>query len=213
MPSFNKLQPPSGVRDYRKAFTLVEVLAVVVIVVILMALLLPVISNMIERGHSTRCVANLRQLGAGALAVAAENGGSLPTSMVGQSWQTRIAAVLNIQLQPGFVPGEPKSAPTIFRCPNVGDDPAPQRSYGLNFQLGDRVGTTDDRLAAIAKPSRAALLADTLGSSWLNSSPNGLSYRHPGKTANVFFVDGHVEALTREQVLARRTAEFFFGQP
>lgn len=212
MPSLNKLQAPAGARDYGKAFTLVEVLVVVMIVLVLMALLFPVISNMIERGHSARCVANLRQVGAGALAVAGENGGSLPSSMT-QNWSTRIAAILNIQLQPGFVPGEPKSASTIFRCPKVGDDPAPQRSYGLNFQLGDRVGTTDDRLAAIAKPSRAALLADTLNSSWLNSSPDGLSYRHPGKTANVFFVDGHVEALTREQVAARPAAELFFGQP
>lgn len=212
MPLSTKFPTPKGATGFGKGFTLVEVLVVVMIVLVLMALLFPVISNMIERGHAARCVANLRQVGAGALAVAAENGGSLPSSMA-QNWSTRIAAVLNIQLQAGLVPGEPRSAGTVFRCPNVGDDPAPQRSYGLNFQLGDRVGTTDDRLAAIANPSRAALLADSLNSSWLNSSPNGMSYRHSGKTANVFFVDGHVEALTREQVSARRVAEFFFGQP
>ena len=212
MPPSNFFSDPENCRNNCKAFTLVEVLVVVAIGLVLIALIFPSISNMVERGHSARCVANLRQLGGGALALAAENSGSLPSAM-GQSWQNRIASILNIQLQQGVTPGEPKSAGTIFRCPNVGDDPVPQRSYGLNFQLGDRVGSTDDRLAAIAKPSKTVLLADSLNSSWLNSSPNSLSYRHSGKTANVFFVDGHVESLTREQVTARPVTEFFLGQP
>jgi uncharacterized protein (TIGR02598 family) len=64
-----------------KAFTLVELLVVRVILLILEALLLPVFNRILERSEASRCQANLRQLGAGALALAAENDGKLPTDM------------------------------------------------------------------------------------------------------------------------------------
>lgn len=45
-----------------EAFTLIELLLVVAIILVLSGLLYPMVSAMMEKGRSTRCVANLRQL-------------------------------------------------------------------------------------------------------------------------------------------------------
>ena len=57
----------------RRAFTLVEVLAVMSVVAVLAALLLPAVGSALERGRSTQCVSNLRQLAAANLTYAADN--------------------------------------------------------------------------------------------------------------------------------------------
>jgi prepilin-type N-terminal cleavage/methylation domain-containing protein/prepilin-type processing-associated H-X9-DG protein len=46
-----------------KAFTLVELLVVIAIIAILTALLLPAVAKTKERGKSTACLSNLRQVG------------------------------------------------------------------------------------------------------------------------------------------------------
>ena len=47
------------------AFTLIDLLGVIAIIAVLAALLLPVVSKAKERGRSTACLSNLRQVGIG----------------------------------------------------------------------------------------------------------------------------------------------------
>jgi prepilin-type N-terminal cleavage/methylation domain-containing protein len=62
----------------RHAFTLIELLVVIAIIAILAALLLPVLTKVQENANSTKCLANLRQIGVAINSYCNENDGLLP---------------------------------------------------------------------------------------------------------------------------------------
>jgi prepilin-type N-terminal cleavage/methylation domain-containing protein/prepilin-type processing-associated H-X9-DG protein len=62
----------------RAAFTLVELLVVLVIIAVLAALLFPALQAAIDEGRKTACLSNLRQIGAGVAAWAADHDGEIP---------------------------------------------------------------------------------------------------------------------------------------
>jgi prepilin-type N-terminal cleavage/methylation domain-containing protein/prepilin-type processing-associated H-X9-DG protein len=62
----------------RHAFTLIELLVVIAIIAILAALLLPVLTKVQENANSTKCLANLRQIGVGIDLYVNDNDGLLP---------------------------------------------------------------------------------------------------------------------------------------
>ena len=71
-------------RDPRRAteaaFTLIELLAVIMIVAVLAAIVIPVTSSVRAKGQATRCLSNLRQIGAAAHLYVNENKNRLPSS-------------------------------------------------------------------------------------------------------------------------------------
>jgi prepilin-type N-terminal cleavage/methylation domain-containing protein/prepilin-type processing-associated H-X9-DG protein len=70
----NILQEPSGAR----AFTLIELLAVIALIVILAALLFPGIGSVKEKTNAVKCVNNLRQIGVAITLYAADHEQKLP---------------------------------------------------------------------------------------------------------------------------------------
>jgi prepilin-type N-terminal cleavage/methylation domain-containing protein/prepilin-type processing-associated H-X9-DG protein len=68
---------PRTLRD-RRAFTLIELLAVIAIIGLLSAMIFPVIGNAREKAHQTYCINNLRQLGQAVNAYASDFGNHLP---------------------------------------------------------------------------------------------------------------------------------------
>lgn len=63
----------------RRAYTLVEILLVLVIVAVLSALLWGVFARVREKGHQTTCTSNLRQMGMVIQQYVQENDGTFPT--------------------------------------------------------------------------------------------------------------------------------------
>jgi prepilin-type N-terminal cleavage/methylation domain-containing protein len=72
-----------------RGFTLMELLVVITVIAILLSLLFPVISLVRESARSADCLANLRQIGTGIHAFAADNQGDLVPHDVGSSYYGR----------------------------------------------------------------------------------------------------------------------------
>lgn len=75
-PTPRKTPAPSA--PPRRAFTLVELLAVIAIVGVLAAILIPTVGSMRESARQSQCTSNLRQLGSSFPLYAADNGGLYP---------------------------------------------------------------------------------------------------------------------------------------
>jgi len=68
----------AGGRTRSGAFTLIELLVVVAVIALLISLLMPVVSRAVDVSRSTRCVSNLRQLGAALMVYQADNQHLIP---------------------------------------------------------------------------------------------------------------------------------------
>ena len=62
----------------RAAFTLTELLVVIVLITVLAGLLLPVVGAVNERGRATKCLSNMRQIGLGCISYAGDHNDTLP---------------------------------------------------------------------------------------------------------------------------------------
>jgi len=66
--------------SFRRGFTLIELLVVIAIIAILASILVPAVSNALERARQVSCASNLRTIGMSFFQFALDNGGHLPGS-------------------------------------------------------------------------------------------------------------------------------------
>lgn len=104
-PIADRIAPSSG-------FTLIEMLVVIAIIALVASLTVPVVSGALARGRKTSAMSNLRQLGIGIMAYAADNSGRFPEG--------------------GFTPlrWHDQIYPYVGNNPNVFRDPAGNRDLG-----------------------------------------------------------------------------------
>ena len=117
--SYSNRSAPRGA-CWRSAFTLVEVIVVIVIVCILAALLVPTINRSNERAQVAKCAGNLRQIGVASQLYAGEHNGAFPGISQG-NWPFGDCVDRDTgQLTgPGaLVQGEYASDPKVFYCPS-----------------------------------------------------------------------------------------------
>lgn len=197
------------------AFTLVELLVVVAIIAILAALVLPLGKSMMDKGNTSKCASNQKQIVMGMLQWINDNEGWLPTYTTsvggggGWLWYQRLSRDTNgtppANLPYGghnpLLPGE--NANTIWICP--ANNPFKLKgsqidcSYGIpnNIFANQPTSTSQatNKLINFPKPSRTAAIVDcSLTASTQNkiSSDSDIAVPHK-RGCNIAFFDGHVE--------------------
>jgi prepilin-type N-terminal cleavage/methylation domain-containing protein/prepilin-type processing-associated H-X9-DG protein len=204
-----KTYPPSAAR----AFTLAELLVVLVIIAVLAALLLPALGRVQTQARATQCANNLRQLGLAALNYAGDHALTLPVTTHqrragGKSW--------SVTLQ------EYASGKVTFRCPA---DELPERTYTYvlnDFLTPNPAGAPDldfSLLPRLGQPAQTLLFgeaakdyANTDHFHFSDYAGHGVPAeifadqiavaRHLG-AANYVFADAHLETLTWTQAQER----------
>jgi prepilin-type N-terminal cleavage/methylation domain-containing protein/prepilin-type processing-associated H-X9-DG protein len=185
------------------AFTLIELLVVIAIIAVLASLAYAGAGAMIGKGHATKCLSNMRQIGAAMQMFVGDNDGKLPGTSHGVSWTNSLGAYLGTNF--------------IGKCPAVPDHRA-RVSYGWNDSLAP--AGKGIRMIASRTPSAtmaSAELATNQSSEHFHFAggrggagrvtPNQFKDKvnvevHNG-SANYLFVDGHAENLTWTEVQRR----------
>lgn len=164
-------------RNFQRGFTLVELLVVVVILALLAAMVFPSVQEGIAAGRFSKCAANLRILGAGCLAFAADNNGCLPHSDQGPAGTklTWVDVAVNGGTDKNITQNQARGIGcpcTPFLAQNPWKLYGASCGYGYNpnlgtaayyftQQMGDGNSYPNVRLAAIARPSQVILATDT----------------------------------------------------
>jgi prepilin-type N-terminal cleavage/methylation domain-containing protein/prepilin-type processing-associated H-X9-DG protein len=186
------------------AFTLIELLVVVAIVAVLASLAYAGAGSMIGKGHASKCLSNMRQIGAAMQMFVGDNDGRLPGTSHGVSWTNSLGAYLGTNF--------------IGKCPAVPEHRA-RVSYGWNDSLADSRGK-GIKVAMCRTPGAtiaSAELATNQSSEHFHFAggrggaarvtPNQFEAAvnvevHNG-SANYLFVDGHTESLAWTEVQRR----------
>lgn len=214
------VRPRGAAPSPARSFSLVEVLVTVAILAVLASLLLPGLQHAAQAARATACASHLRQIGTAATVWANDNDGKIvPVFWPGESgdanavntWQGYLASYLGYKGAAGLEGygstnelAGPAQLPA-FVCP----ERKTKYGYGYNANyLSYFNSTVSGRwvlYSQIPRPSETALLADsycvTQPARWraFVRTPSQVSindtvpeYRHPGRTAHVLWLDGHV---------------------
>jgi prepilin-type processing-associated H-X9-DG protein/prepilin-type N-terminal cleavage/methylation domain-containing protein/LPXTG-motif cell wall-anchored protein len=198
-----RLRPTSHFKENR-AFTLLELLVVLVIIMILAALLFPAVAKSLKKSRQTSCLNNLRQLGIAMQSFAHDHADRypmvIPTLQGGSMYENRdhlpASPLLSFSPRHFQVLSNELATPRLVLCP------ADNRIAAQNF-THLRVSNISYWVYYRATPGSAL---DYLAGDWnvsrvtTNTSlPSGTSLAFDNKMhefkGNVLFADGHAELL------------------
>lgn len=225
------------------AFTLMELLVVIVIIAILTAIALPVMSGVKARGQQAACASNMRQIGAALLTYANENDGYLPetTHTTGvkfdQAWIYALKAYLANVDKVRICPADPIGVQRLQ---------ANGTSYVLNSYIfvpqvgpfGEDLGSLNN-VRKLLYPARTLIafnVSDEQGASVMNDHTHSDAWAgnwrrvrgdiepnrfrsartnadHTNGFANYLYLDGHVESLSGRVIKQQIDRGIAFGKP
>jgi prepilin-type processing-associated H-X9-DG protein len=208
-------------RRARRGFTFVELFVAIGVVALLVALVVPTVGLARERGQRTRCMANLRDLGAATFLYANDNAGYFPApaergSPRPDDWIYWDAARVPDHDRGALVRylGSGEFNPDQYRCPAdpLDDHIAYPYSYTMNrLMTGSRDAPRRLRVSDVRRVDRKLLIVEENpklidDGAWSADLPtydhrSPLSARHDdpdaqdsgGGMGNALYTDGHVE--------------------
>lgn len=190
-----------------RAFTLVEILAVVVIVAVLAAVTAAGVSQLKKNAQGAKCTSNLRQLGLATQVYCNDNAGALP--MAGNApfntppWYQPLVPYADMQMKAGSQLAIAGPGIQLFQCPAYKAPPARDITYAPN------VLSANIRVNQIIKPSAKIWLITSTDSYSVNTSGlQRMNFPHNGR-ANCLYFDGHTEFMTRVEL--QKIASFAFN--
>jgi len=188
-------------RRLSDAFTLVELLVVIVIIGLLAGLAIPVLGKARDSGDRSKCISNMRQISSLYLTmVSAQDGVLVAASGSTSTWYEALE-------NNGYInkTGDTQKDMENYKklsCPRalavLGNKyDVTRATYGLNTYIADPDGAT--RMAQVTKPSATLLIGDgdkmNSGTGMvmnLNAGGNSIMPYHNKKSAITYF-DGHAE--------------------
>jgi prepilin-type N-terminal cleavage/methylation domain-containing protein/prepilin-type processing-associated H-X9-DG protein len=199
----------------RRAFTLVEMLVVIAIIAVLAALIFSVSRGILAKANAAKCAGNLRQLHTASLGWSQDNNGWALQQFHEAGVVTWINALRPYLGNPKGVLGERPSE--VFACPAssylVDQAHKTASDYAINALINDAIANTSWGYAKIYKSYKLATMNDSskvffigdgraldpnqrvMGMSGFVRDPRANLHARHGKSANMLFYDGHVEAL------------------
>ena len=209
-------------------FSMLELLIVIAIITILSAVLLPALNKARERAFAITCISNLKQTGKMWALYFDDYDNQLPPSslaapyyrwpsyLIVHSGKKRVLGqdVYCLKKEDGTVirPDAP------FNCP-AQRVPGEYGHFSRNFWVA---GINGHSMKMIRSASRRCFVGDGLR----NQPEQGVSsgagieklqyaltdFRHPSRTANFLYVDGHVEGKKRSPEINWEWNNYFWGQ-
>lgn len=178
-------------------FTLIELLVVIAIVAVLAAILFPVFGRAREKARQTRCLSNLKQIGAAMEMYTSDHDDMYPMAATVfptgyPYWDDVLAPYLRNE--------------QVLICPsqNRARDPLIQWSYAWNHDMDAWLPTF-----AVGNPSATIMVAEPIGWCCVVTYPGNthpvahrwqVEPRHNGGS-NYLFCDGHLKWMTVDATL------------
>ena len=205
-------------------FTLIELLAVIAIIAVLAVLLFPAFGRARKSAQTAQCVSNLRQLGAALTTMINDDPTTLSVHYYnGVGGETTWSSLL---VSKGYLSWNEKQK--IARCPSLAPTASTDDSnwycYGLN-EVKSFTANPDPTIPSDTKinfmtlnKSSVAILGDSvLRSGWGKacqfftigiggSGRGGIVHCRHGGRANLFFLDGHVQAMSPADIRSLQTS-------
>ena len=220
-------------RQFAKAFTLIELLIVMVIIGVLAVLIFAGVNHAREAARSATCMSNLKQVGGALLMHAAENNNKFIALQGAKNKEGNRPPVWTYQLAAaGYLAnwngkGEAPCGSGVWNCPKCPPN-TPSVNYGgygvvenaiFVYEENTPTGVSEKgslKVSQIAEPSYTWLVGDATRSKddpsvpwyaiWPSAdkwSDHGPAVRHNDR-ANVCTVDGRVQSLTVEEIKQKK---------
>jgi prepilin-type N-terminal cleavage/methylation domain-containing protein/prepilin-type processing-associated H-X9-DG protein len=166
---------PTERRRAPMAFTLIELIVVIVITGVLATLAFPIFQRIAQGSKAAACISNLRQLGAGLNLYLGEHNMTMPVMMAGRSDIRQDVPVLDNTLSTQV------TDPRVFACPAdaKGIAKATGTSYFWNPALNGQNAASLNFLK-IADATRIPILSDKEG-----------FHPYQPSQVNILYADGH----------------------
>lgn len=191
------------------AFTVLELLVVIALIAVLAALAWPFATRSIQKSQQSACLQNLRQIGSAFIAYQGDNQFRLPPKQgalnEAEDWVVSILPYIPDQKKVLLCPANPVK----FRSKNFPADVF--TNYGVNYWIRDHQITKSTPLA-LPRLSATVLLIDSKNNWLKDSQADRVAFVH-GNAASLLFMDGHVETLTRNQLIGPDGTMAAFSDP
>ncbi|RRJ94992.1 type II secretion system protein [Opitutaceae bacterium TAV4] len=210
--AFPALLPPDRQKRQTGAFTLVELLVVIVIIGILTAITIPVVGRVRESARATECQSYLHQYGSAMWLYAADHQNKMvksyrrnddDTASIG--WAHDLRPYLDVIKSRKFNQN-PNKIRISYSCPTFEANERDLPKYNENAALGYHMNSNfSDKKMVSLDPARSVVVYDAfMSSSWAASAPDpsksggSLAHRHRDRI-HLLFVDAHVQSMAKGQ--------------